>query len=383
MRVAVLADCHIDHGIHGFWAIEAWQNATRHIAETNHDVCVIAGDLFHHGHPTSEAIMSVLDGLATMTDAGVEVVVVSGNHEWIRVRTREKHRSPIPILGQIEGVTTAIEPKGVRVGDLWVGALPWPAPGAHSSGLTQSEQVEWLAEEAADVTGPKLVAGHVGVTEAMKWPGSESEMAALQEASKHVSASELDDVDTFGAVCLGHIHKRMDLTDTVGYVGSLEAFTFIDAERVGGFSSMEWEDYGDGWGGAWSNTFVPVGVRRFATVTVWDDLSDYEPGTLIRLKLEPEDSRLDFDADAAEDAGLLVVETVDKRAVAVADEEAEQIAESEPLEAEELLERWSSQRRLSQRESQLLRKAAEVELGWSCCDDDEHGHETVDDDLDW
>ena len=94
MKVAVLADCHVDHGVHQRWASTAWKRATTDIANETFDVCVVAGDLFHTGKPVSEAVMVCVDGLKTMTAAGVQVLVVAGNHEWIRVRSRDAHRPP-------------------------------------------------------------------------------------------------------------------------------------------------------------------------------------------------------------------------------------------------------------------------------------------------
>lgn len=110
MKVAVLADCHIDHGVHGEWADGAWDNATRTIADEGFDAAVVAGDLFHTGKPSTEAMLRCASGLRRMTEAGTQVLVIAGNHEWSGVKATEGHRPPVMLFEDIDGVTALITP---------------------------------------------------------------------------------------------------------------------------------------------------------------------------------------------------------------------------------------------------------------------------------
>lgn len=60
---------------------------------------------------------------------------------------------------------------------MWIGGLPWPGPGLHAVGMTQGMQAEFLADEAENADAPTLLVGHAAVGEAMKWHGSEVEVA--------------------------------------------------------------------------------------------------------------------------------------------------------------------------------------------------------------
>ena len=362
MKVAVLADCHVDHGVHQRWASTAWKRATTDIANETFDVCVVAGDLFHTGKPVSEAVMVCVDGLKTMTAAGVQVLVVAGNHEWIRVRSRDAHRPPCSILGELDGVTTVLSADGYQQGDLWVGAVPWPAPGAHATGFAQTDEIARLGDKATNVDGPKLTAGHILVTEAAQWPGSESEMTALKTLTHNVRLKSLDDPDVFGPVAMGHIHNRQLLSDTVSYVGGLEAFSFIDEGRVGGWSEFR---YGNG---IWTETFREAGVNTFLTVGADDDLSDVAHGTIIRVRVSDEHSHAAFDVSKLEGSGLVFAGYKDERTKRTQTTGPERFAtETRVVDHQELVDRWSKAERLTERDDMLLKHAASIDRGWGDC----------------
>ena len=364
MRVAVLADCHLDHGTHRLWADGAWERATRAIAEGGYYCAVVAGDLFHTGKPLPEAMLRCVAGLRLMADAGVHVVVIAGNHEWIGIRSIESHRPPTLLLNEIPGVTAVIQPEGLRIGDdLWLGALPWPAPGAHHSGFTQAEEAKWLAEEASGLTIPKLVVAHAAVGEAMDWcGGSEQEMCSASTPTHTLSQNDLDYPDVFGHTAIGHFHKRQSLSPTCGYVGGLEAFTFADENRIGAWSSFELAE--DNTWSDWIESRMECGLHRFATVAMGDDLSALDEGTIIRVRIKDGESRYDFDISDAEEAGLLFSSWKDERREVEAETPEQSAVDDAPLVMNDLLERWAARRRLTEQETGLLKASAREELGW-------------------
>ena len=359
MNVAFVADCHLDHGIHGLWADDAWEIATTAIAAGEYDAAVLGGDLFHSGRPVPEAVLRCMAGIERMTAAGVRVLVIAGNHEWNGVRTKDLHRPPTAVLGELggmSGVVAVTHPQGVRLCEnLWVAALPWPAPGRHLSGSGQPEAAARLADEAAAVDGPRLAVAHAAVG-GFHLTGSETEMAALSTKST-ADLSDLDVPEAFQRTLMGHYHGRRALSPTCGYVGGLEAFTFADEGRTGGWSSLHYD------GDSWTETFVPAGVQRFVTLRSDTPIDSLEPGTVVRVEVRDGESRWDFDLSHLRDAGMRFAGFYDPHGGTV--EAAAVPPPQGPLDMVELLARWSDTKGLSAKERVLVNDAAGRVLGWA------------------
>ena len=370
VKVAILADCHLDHGTHRLWADGAWEQATNDIAEGGYEAAVIVGDLFHTGKPIPEAMLRCMAGLRRMTEAGVPVVIVAGNHEWIGVRSMELHRPPTLVFNEMDDVTAVIQPEGIWITpDLWVAALPWPAPGSHASVMTQAEDALFLADEASRIDAPKLMGCHAAVKEAMLWGGSETEMCSASTPTNTVGLKDLDIPDAFSHVSLGHIHNRQNLSQTCSYVGGLEAFTFIDEGRIGAWSSLELIDPTDPSFG-WIERKMECGHHQFATVGLADDLSGLEPGTMVRVRILDGESRFGFDESQIGEHGLVFAGWKDERRDAEIDVEMPLLEdEDKPLDMIKLVDRWSQRKRLTEREDALYKDAVTKELGWSASEE--------------
>ena len=252
------------------------------------------------GRPEPEAVLRCIAGIERMIAAGVRVLVIAGNHEWRGVKVSALHRPPTEVLGKIgamSGVIAVSHPRWVHLCDgLGVAALPWPAPGRHANRVSQPEAAARLAEEAGRFDGVRLAVAHAAVG-GFRLSGSETEMAALS-ATATAELSDLDVPDAFERTMLGHYHGRKALSPTCGYVGSLEAFTFADEGRVGGWSSLEHD--GDGW----VETFMPAGVQKFVTLNSDTPIDTLEAGTVVRVAIRDGESRWDFDLSGLHDAGM-------------------------------------------------------------------------------
>lgn len=283
MRVAVLADCHIDHGHHELDAITAWTDACRWIAEERVDIAIIAGDMFQDGKTSGETLNIAGDGLEEITKAGVPVLIVLGNHEWYKSpmpRTAADRFLPVHFLGRLPRVKVVTDPQIVTVPntDLRIAALPWPRPGDPDD--VQAEAAQRMSDQLNDHNGPRICVAHAAVSGAktVTKTGSERDLWTFTKEPV-VPVGALDIPEAFGHTALGHIHRRQNLTPTCSYVGSNEAFTFADENQTKGFSLFEWDDRRR----RWDETQIPVGVHRFVTVTIGDDMPDDLENTHVRL----------------------------------------------------------------------------------------------------
>ena len=312
MRVAVLADCHIDRRlpVDGSWRnAEAWKRACRRVAfDIQPDVTVIAGDLFENANPVGEAIRLAGKGLRAMTRGGQSpVVYVLGNHEWIAANGADNHMPASFVFDQINGVKVVAQPEQFRLPNgLLLSGLPWPAPASPVPGHV--DHIKRLADQSAAADGPRLAVGHAHVATARGVApavGSEREFT-VQANEWRVSLSDLHaSSDAWPHISLGHIHGRQTLGGRCSYVGSLEAATFADEGQEKGFSLFEWS------GGGWDEQFEKVGCVNFATVTV-DDINEEDvlealpAGTIIRVRLGEGQTRADVKSDVLDRLGLLL-----------------------------------------------------------------------------
>ena len=360
MRVAVLADCHLDHGHHGGrWATDAWDTAIDEAIESGVDALVLAGDVFHTGRPTAEALMRCAEGLRRVVESGAEAVYVTGNHEWSGVRTARSHRPPSAVMGEIQGVTAVTEAGVVRLRcGLAVACLPWPSPHRGHPYTAQTEDACRLADDCANIDGPVLGVAHSMVAGAAL--GSEATMAAWQP-SETVGLAALDVPDAWERTVMGHVHARQQLSATCGYVGSLDCFTFADEGREGGWCSYTH----DGW--EWAEEWHRSGDTRFATLRSDETPDGLPEGCIVRVRLVDGSSTADYDERPLVEAGLHVAgyihdETIDEAEAADPHEMTEEdLAELAPC---ALLDKWAEAKSLTATERTMLRDTAREVLDW-------------------
>ena len=290
MRVAVISDAHIDHGVHGLDASHAWNAATSHIAEQQIDLAVIAGDMFHSGRPDGVALNRAAAGFETMTAAGVPVLVISGNHEWIGAKANATGRClPIEAFSGLSRVRVIRTPTLMNVPgtDLRIAAIPWPEPGRTAEHVRGD--AGRLAELLDDHTGPRLCIAHAAVEGAAVKTRRGTELDLWRFAEEPiVPLADIDVPEAFARTVLGHVHRRQNLSDTCSYVGSTEALGFGDDPDIPkGFSVLEWDDPSQ----TWTDTLIEVGQHQFVTVDVspddnLDDALDNLPeGAMVRLRI--------------------------------------------------------------------------------------------------
>ena len=294
MRIAVLSDSHIDHGVHGFDAHDAWNAATSWILEHEVELVVVAGDMFHTGRTEGIPINVAGDAFVSYAKADIPVLIVVGNHEWIGARPAATGKClPIEVYDGYAKVRVVRKPRLVRVpgSDLVVATMPWPEPGQGADSV--EDAAARMADKALQHDGPRIAVAHAAVEGASVKTRRGSELDLWRFASEPVvSLSAIDNQEAFFHTALGHVHRRQSLSDTCSYVGSTEAMSFSDEGMTKGFSLFELDEANN----RWTEKLIPVGVRSFLTVYVGgehdpeDQLLDMAPGTLVRLRVDPNDS---------------------------------------------------------------------------------------------
>jgi exonuclease SbcD len=223
MKIVHLADTHLGfRDLHyvdargrnareqDFYAV--FVRAIDKILELQPAAVVHAGDLFHGYHPSAAAVGVALDQVARLRDAGIPIVIISGNHSMPRVAATDHVFKLMERFGGVHAVHA--ERRVVRLGELAITAVP------HCNDRDRLR--EWItsAEPIADARFNVLVV-HLGL-EGLGYVG------AGEAGSVELSGETLEAVATFDYIALGHLHEFDRPRKNAVYAGSLEPLTWAD-----------------------------------------------------------------------------------------------------------------------------------------------------------
>jgi len=246
------------------------------------DVFLFCGDAYrtHDPSPTQQKIFA--DCLRPLADAGIPMVMLTGNHDQ---PVSFGKASSISIFEHLTGNVTIFEHPTLKVvqtksGPLQVLGLPWPI---RSKLLAKeeykdktpsevrelieakyAEYVQIIVENDLDPSLPAVLAAHLTVQGA-EMSGSERSSVIQHEPTFLVSHLAYPVLDY---VALGHIHRFQDRNEghkpPVVYSSSIERVTFKEADTPKGFVLVEIT--GDGHQRQTNYRFVETPARRFVSV---------------------------------------------------------------------------------------------------------------------
>lgn len=243
------------------------------------DLAVFAGDAFKNRDPEPTQQREFAARIKRLADAMPTLLLV-GNHDMPGMAAKASSVDIFQAL-QVPGVTVGhrADSKVVetRRGPLFLAWIPYPM---RNRLLTRDEHqgktidqlddaarqavgdvLRGLSQRAAEMEMPRLLVGHLSVTEARL--GSERTLLLGRELS--LSTSALSE-PAWDYIALGHVHQHQDLhpqgPPPVVYSGSLERIDFGEEEEVKGFCWVELARGATRW------KFVPVRARPFRTLRV-------------------------------------------------------------------------------------------------------------------
>lgn len=203
----------------------AFEQAVDKAIELRPDLVVHAGDLFDGVRPQNRAIDLALRQLIRLSEAGIETVIISGNHSTPRLR---ETGNIFRIFEHLKHIHPVHEPGGKKLvfGDTTVFAAP------HSTAPS-------LAELAASIrpsrdTGRNVLVLHAGVV------GSET--YRMDEFSEQIIPIE-SLTDDWDYIALGHYHQFKRVRDRAFYSGSTERLGFGEIGQAKGIVEVDIESH--------------------------------------------------------------------------------------------------------------------------------------------
>jgi len=289
IRLLHFADLHI--GVENYGRLDPVTGVNRRVLDFLHrfdelieyaleheaDVVIFAGDAFKSRHPNPTHYRAFARRVKRLTDAGIPVVLLVGNHD---LPTMVQQASSVDIFRTLDvpNVIVArderVYPIETRHGLLQVATVPYPT---RQQVLTHEKyrqlSIRDLDRAITDVVAeliqslaakldphlPAVLTAHLSVSGATF--GSERSVMIGRDAV--ILKSALVD-PAWDYVALGHIHKHQSLNDgahpPVVYAGSLERIDFGEEGQPKGFCWVELQRGETEW------RFVEVAARPFVTV---------------------------------------------------------------------------------------------------------------------
>lgn len=293
IRILHLADTHI--GVENYGRLDTstglhtrLQDFVRCLAfavdtalEQQVDAVLFAGDAYKQAAPNPTHEGQFAEQMTRLADAGIPVVMITGNHDIPAAFGRASALAIFRTLGGADRFTVVERPELVRLdtrsGPLQVACFPWPTRHAlltkdEYKNLSDDEITRTIEQKCEtilakfardlDPDAPAVLLAHLAVADAV-YSGSERSTMIGQDP---VILQGVLKNPTFDYVALGHIHKHQDLhgraQPPVVYSGSLERIDFGEAGEDKGFCLVSLEK------GSTAYEFVQTPARRFVKIAL-------------------------------------------------------------------------------------------------------------------
>lgn len=201
---------------------DAFARAIDRALELEPALVVHSGDLFHGYHPAGAALGAALDQVERLRAAGIELVVIAGNHETPRGRATTH---PFSLLERFGANAVHAEPRRLRFGDLAVSAIP------HSH--DHEQMADWIADADPDPKAQyNVLVAHVGLAGLTR-------VGAGEPGAAELPGEILEAVAGFDYIALGHLHQFDRPRINAVYSGSLERLSWADRAQPKGIVEVD------------------------------------------------------------------------------------------------------------------------------------------------
>jgi len=245
MRLLHTADLHIGKNVNNFSMLEEQKKVLGDMVnlarEYRAQAFLIAGDVYDRAIPTAEAVMLLNDFLEKLSELGIPVLMVSGNHdspERLGFAAGILEKEGIHIAGVYEDKLQQVVLQD-EYGEVVFTLMPYVKPQQLEEKNCDSAVKKMLADSEVFALEKKV--RHVLVTHYFVTNGSKSPEISDSETSVNVGGLDNVDCNNFSNFCytaLGHIHKpqRMDKdvdskSQPIVYAGSPIAYSFSECNQ--------------------------------------------------------------------------------------------------------------------------------------------------------
>ena len=232
MRIAHVSDTHLGYSAFGrvdeqsglnlrevdFY--RAFEECVDKVIQLKPDALLHSGDLFDSVRPSNRALSFTLDQFARVSQAGIPVVVIAGNHSTPKLRETGSVFKVFEHLKDVHPVFKG-EYESIELGGLMVHALP------HCEGEVLQREAEKMRPSGSHLNAGMI---HVGIASIQEF-----RMGEFNELMLPVSALN----EKLDYIALGHYHGFVHVTRNATYSGSTERLSFSEARDKKGFVMVD------------------------------------------------------------------------------------------------------------------------------------------------
>ncbi|WP_394938579.1 exonuclease SbcCD subunit D [Psychromicrobium sp. YIM B11713] len=255
MRLLHTSDWHLGRSFHGVGLLAAQRRFIDQLLQTVHEqrieVLLISGDVYDRALPSVDVVRLFSDTLSRLREAGVTVVLSSGNHDSasrLGFAAKVLSHGGVHIAASVQDLDLPIIIDGVAIY-----AVPYLEPRlvAEELGVEDPDHRTVLAaalqrirEDLALRPGmPSVVMSHTFASGGVS-SGDDDERVLSGMRAGGIGAVPLDLFEGFDYVALGHLHRRQELSTAVRYSGSPLAYSFSETGHSKGGWIVELEASG-------------------------------------------------------------------------------------------------------------------------------------------
>ncbi|MBN1561345.1 DNA repair exonuclease [candidate division KSB1 bacterium] len=204
---------------------DAWHQVIDAIMVHRPDVVVHAGDLFHTPRPSNRAIRTALESIQKISDAGIPLVIIAGNHETPRIRTTGSIFESLALFPHVHAAySSACEVWQINDVDFY--CIP------HCSLTEEMDGAFEMLKVKARARANKVFVSHGA------W-GGDFGMGEFNE-------QRLPDVEVltgvhFDYIALGHYHRYVTVKENACYPGSTERTSLNEHNSTCGYLLVDLE----------------------------------------------------------------------------------------------------------------------------------------------
>ena len=204
---------------------DAWRQVIEAVFELQPDVVIHAGDLFHTPRPSNRAIRVALESIQEINDAGIPMVLISGNHETPRIRSTGSIFESIDLFPNVHAAYQSRYEK-------------FSIQGVDFHCLPHCSLTEEMDAAFAQLTKSVTVGHNVLITHGA-WSGNEYGMGEFNE-------QRLPDVEAltakeFDYIALGHYHRYVAVKENACYSSSTERTSLNEHDSTCGYLVLDLE----------------------------------------------------------------------------------------------------------------------------------------------
>ena len=252
MKIIHLSDLHLGKRVHEFSMLDdqryILKQILEHVAEEHPDAVILAGDIYDKPVPPAEAVQLFDQFLCGLAEQGVEVMIISGNHdsaERIAFGGKLMEYSGVHVSPVYDGDVKPVELED-EYGIAQFFLLPFIKP-IHVRRCYAEEEIESytdamrtaISHMERNADARQVLVTHQFVT------------GAERSDSEEISVGGTDNVDVtvfdgFDYVALGHIHRpQRIMRDTVRYCGTPLKYSFSEAGHEKSLTVVELAEKGN------------------------------------------------------------------------------------------------------------------------------------------